>query len=201
MVSISQGNSKMGQIRSVSLPPETTCTTGCKCAEKCYARRIEKIRPNVRSAYLNNYEIYINDSETYWREIEASIMMSRFFRYHVAGDIPDCAYLAHMIDIAYRNPHCEILCFTKKYSLINDRLDLGTKFPKNLHIIFSAWRGMEMINPYNLPEAHVRYKDGYCTASTRKISYECEGNCQECAVTHDKCWNLKNGEQIILKEH
>lgn len=157
------------------------------------------MRPSVRQAYKHNYDLLKCDSDTYWREVEASIMMSRFFRYHVSGDIPDNVYLAHMIEIAERNPHCEMLCFTKKYNLINDHLDFGGKIPKNLHIIMSGWRGIEMINPYNLPEAHVRYKDGSTTARIDAI--QCHGNCTECALTDGGCWSLKNGEQIVFKEH
>lgn len=126
-------------------------------------------------------------------------MMSRFFRYHVSGDIPDNVYLAHMIEIAERNPHCEMLCFTKKYNLVNDHLDFGGTIPKNLHIIFSGWRGMKMVNPYNLPEAHVRYRDGTTTA--RENAKPCGGNCTECAITDGGCWVAKHGEQVVFNEH
>lgn len=126
-------------------------------------------------------------------------MLSRFFRFHVSGDIPDNVYFAHMVDIAGRNQHCEILCFTKKYDLVNEFLEFGGKLPKNLHMVFSAWVGLEMVNPYNLSEAHVRYRDGTTTA--RADAKECSGNCTECAITDGGCWTLKNGEQVIFNEH
>jgi hypothetical protein len=126
-------------------------------------------------------------------------MMSRFFRFHVSGDIVDNVYLAHMVEIAERNPHCEILCFTKKYEIINQHLDFGGTIPKNLHIILSAWVGLEMVNPFSLPEAHVRYRDGTTTA--RDDAKECSGNCSECAITDGGCWSLKNGEQVVFNEH
>lgn len=198
-VKISSGNSKMGAIPSVSLPAGVTCRQDCECSKKCYAKRLERMRPSVRQAYKHNYDLLTHDSDTYWREIEASIMMSRFFRYHVSGDIPDNVYLAHMIEIAERNPHCEMLCFTKKYNLVNDHLDFGGTIPKNLHIIFSGWRGMKMVNPYNLPEAHVRYRDGTTTA--RENAKPCGGNCTECAITDGGCWTAKHGEQVIFNEH
>ena len=40
-------------------------------------------------------------------------MLSRFFRFHVSGDIPNTTYLCRMVEVAKRNRHCEILCFTK----------------------------------------------------------------------------------------
>ena len=198
-VKISSGNSKMGAIPSVSLPAGVTCRQDCECSKKCYAKRLERMKPSVHQAYQHNYDLLTHDSDTYWREVEASIMMSRFFRYHVSGDITDNVYFAHMIEIAERNPHCEMLCFTKKYNLVNDHLDFGGTIPKNLHIIFSGWRGMKMVNPYNLPEAHVRYRDGTTTA--RENAKPCGGNCTECAITDGGCWTAKHGEQVVFNEH
>lgn len=188
MVSISKGNIKMGAIQSVSLPAELTCRE-CECNKKCYAKRMERLRPNVKAAYQNNLDILVNDPATYWREVEAAVMASRFFRFHVSGDIPDSEYLAHMVDIAEGNSHCEILCFTKKYEIVNDFLE-KEGIPSNLHLIFSVWTGLEVKNPYRLPEAHVRYKDGSTTAAETAIP--CHGNCTDCAIVDGGCWSLKH---------
>lgn len=198
-VKISQGNSKMGTIQSVSLPAGLTCRDDCECGRKCYAKRLERLRPAVKAAYQYNYDLLNRDSVTFWREIEASVMMSRFFRFHVSGDIPDDNYFAHMIEIAERNKHCEILCFTKKFSVVNGYLELGGVIPDNLHIVFSGWRNLQMDNPFSLPEAHVRYRDGTTTA--KSTARECGGNCTECAMTDGGCWSLKNGEQVVFNEH
>ena len=163
-VKISAGNAKLGSIPSVSLPAGVTCRKDCECFKKCYAQKLERMRPSVRNAYQHNLTLLQKSPETYWREVEASIMMSRFFRFHVSGDIPDNVYFAHMVEIAERNQHCELLCFTKKYDIVNEHLDFGGEIPKNLHIVFSGWVGLEMNNPHSLPEAHVRYKDGATTA-------------------------------------
>lgn len=198
-VKISQGNAKLGAIPSVSLPAGLTCRSDCECGKKCYAKRLERRRPSVREAYKHNYELLQNDPATYWRETEASIMMSRFFRFHVSGDIPDVYYFNHMLEIAKRNPHCEILCFTKKYDIVNSFLAVGTVIPQNLHIIYSAWRGLKMDNPYGMPEAHVRYRDGATTAHAGAV--ECGGNCTECALTDGGCWTLRDGEEVVFNEH
>lgn len=197
-VKISQGNSKLGKIPSVSLPAGLTCRGDCECRTKCYAMRLERLRPSVREAYRHNYNLLTSNQNTYWREVEASIMMSRFFRFHVSGDIPDEQYLENMVVVAHRNPHCEILCFTKKYSIINKFLKTNV-LPNNLHLILSAWKGLLMENPFELPEAHVRYRDGSTTAGPN--AHECSGNCSECAVTDGGCWKLKRGEQVIFNEH
>lgn len=197
-VKISKGNSKLGAIPSVSLPSIKTCRN-CACQEKCYAQKLERLRPAVRNAYQHNLEVWIKDPETYWREVEASIMMSRFFRFHVSGDIPSFKYLINMVEIARRQPHCEILCFTKKYNLVNELIEQGGELPGNLHMIFSGWVGLEMANPFSLPEAHVRYRDGSTTA--RDDAIECGGNCTECALIEGGCWNLQKGQQVVFNEH
>lgn len=197
-IKISPGNSKLGAIPSVSLPAVTTCRV-CECQKKCYAKRLERLRPSVHKAYQNNLDILMKDPETYWREVEAAIMLSRFFRFHVSGDIPNLEYLQHMVDIAKRNQHCQILCFTKRYEFVNRYLEDGGTFPDNLHMIFSAWVGLDLVNPFSLPVAHVRYRDGSTTASDRAI--ECGGNCSDCAVTDGGCWSLGNGEEVVFNEH
>lgn len=197
-VSISKSNSKMGTIPSVSLPSIITCRK-CDCQNKCYANKLERLRPNVRNAYQNNIEVLNNNPEQYWREVEGTIMMSRFFRFHVSGDIPDNAYFSKMVEVASRNLHCEILCFTKKYELVNEYWFSHQSLPKNLHIIFSGWVGLQMVNPFSFPEAHVRFRDGTTTA--REGAVECLGNCTECAKTNEGCWVLKPGQQVIFNEH
>ena len=197
-LSISQSNKKMGNIASVSLPSVVTCRE-CDCHKKCYARKLERLRPSVAAAYRRNLDILRNDPDTYWREVEAAVMLSRFFRFHVSGDIPDSTYLVRMVNVARRNQHCQILCFTKKYEIVNEYLSTGGSFPENLHIILSAWVGLEMQNPFCLPEAHVRYTDGTTTA--RDDAKLCGGNCSECARTDDGCWTLQRGEQVVFNEH
>ena len=197
---LSKGNAKLGNIQSVSLPAGLTCRKDCECNKKCYAMRLERLRPAVKSAYQANYDLLQQEPDVYWREVEAAIMMSRFFRFHVSGDIPDSDYLKMMVKIANRNPHCEILCFSKKFDIINGFLSDNTYgFPPNLHIILSAWRGLHMDNPYFLPEAHVRYRDGTTTAPAGAV--ECGGNCSECAMTDGGCWSLKPGQCVVFKEH
>ena len=199
LLKVSPGNSKMGSLASVSLPAVITCRKDCKCAAKCYAKKLERLRPTVRAAYQSNLTLLNSDPSTYWREVEATVMMNRFFRFHVSGDIPDAGYLRKMIGVAERNPHCQILCFTKRDDLVNRWLDGGGVLPENLHLILSQWKGMVVRNPYNLPEAHVRYRDGSTTATHDMVP--CLGNCADCARTCGGCWSLKPGQQVVFHEH
>ena len=197
-VKISQRNSKMGNVPSVSLPAVITCRE-CDCNQKCYARKLERLRPAVRNAYRHNLEVLQNDPDTYWREVEAAIMLTRFFRFHVSGDIPDDKYFDKMVEIAERNQHCQILCFTKKYEIVNNYIADNWAIPDNLRVIFSAWDNLPVDNPYNLPVAYVRFRDGHTDAPEKAIN--CGGNCSECASTDGGCWTLESGEAVVFDEH
>ena len=86
-ISISPGNQKMGYIPSVSLPPVITCANGCKCAQKCYAAKLCRIRKSVREAYQRNLGILTSDPSAYWLQVKAAAMVTKYFRFHVSGDI------------------------------------------------------------------------------------------------------------------
>lgn len=196
-ISISPGNSKMGFIPSVSLPPVVTCAPGCKCAAKCYAAKLCRIRPSVKNAYNRNFEILITDPAAYWRQVRAAAACSKYFRFHVSGDIVDDLYLYDMVLTAYKLPDTKFLAFTKRYGLVNEYISSGHAIPANLKIIFSAWPDMPMDNPYNLPVANVIFKYEK-PADHWKI---CGGNCMECACRGVGCWELKSGENIAFYEH
>ena len=96
-ISISAGNRKMGAIPSVSLVPIVTCPAGVPCAKKCYACRLCRIRKTVSDAYERNYDILIKNPAAYWAQVKAAAMVTRYFRFHVAGDIPTADYFAEMV--------------------------------------------------------------------------------------------------------
>lgn len=195
-ISISPGNQKMGYIPSVSLPPVVTCANNCTCAQKCYAARMCRIRKSVREAYQRNLDILSRDPATYWLQVKAAAMVAKYFRFHVSGDILNADYFRNMCQLASDLPGTTFLAFTKKYDLVNKYLN-SQELPENLKIIFSAWPGMPMENPHNLPIANVIFK-GQTPADNWKI---CGGNCAECACHGVGCWELRPGEQIAFYEH
>lgn len=112
----------------------------------------------------------MEDPDTYWREVEAAIMLSRFFRFHVSGDIQTPDYFEKMVSVSRKNKHCQILCFTKQFEHVNTYLaEHQEGLPENLHVIFSGWPGLVMNNPFSLPEAHVVFRDGTTTAKEDAI--------------------------------
>ena len=196
-ISISKGNRKMGEIPSVSLPPIITCAYGCKCGQKCYAAKMCRLYPNVRNAYQRNLDILLNDDLGFWYQVNQAVKMTKYFRFHVSGDIVDKHYFNWMVVTAEQNASTTILAFTKQYDIVNDYLDLVGYLPENLKIIFSEWPGMPMDNRHNMPVAHVIFK-GETPADEWKI---CGGNCSECACRGVGCWELKHGEHIAFYEH
>lgn len=196
-VSISKGNAKMVAIPSVSLPPIVTCPKNCPCAKKCYAAKLCRIYPSVKKAYENNLNILNSNPVEYWKQVDQSAKTTRYFRYHVSGDIVDITYLANMVVIAEQNPHTHFLSFTKQYNIVNDFIENVSHIPENLKIIFSEWDGMTIPNPYNLPTAAVIFK-GTEPRNHWKI---CGGNCAECACQGVGCWELKQGETVAFYEH
>ena len=196
-VSISAGNSKMGAIPSVSLPPIITCPKGAPCAAKCYAAKLCRIYKNVRNAYDNNLNILNDDWEAYWAQVRGAAHMSGYFRFHVSGDIPNAGYFKEMVITAKQCPKTEFLAFTKQYNIVNNYISIAGDLPENLHIILSEWGTQKPDNPHNLPTAAVIFK-GETPADNWKI---CGGNCQECACRGVGCWELKKGETIAFYEH
>lgn len=196
-VSISNGNSKMGAIPSVSLPPVVTCKNCATCAKKCYALKLCKIYSSVRKAYDRNLEILKEDRNAYFTQVKAVAMLNKFFRFHVSGDIIDIDYLDRMCKLARECKGTEFLAFTKNYEDCNEYFKNHRK-PRNLQLIYSLpFDGAEIENPHNFPTAAVILK-----GKEPKKSYKvCGGNCTECACRGIGCWELKKGETIAFNEH
>lgn len=196
-VSISKGNSKMGAIPSVSLPACITCNPNAPCFKLCYAAKITRLYKTVKTAYENNLDILNTDWALYWDQVRQAVAMTRYFRFHVSGDIPNAAYFKEMVITARKYPNTTILAFTKQYEIVNHYIDTFGEIPSNLKIIFSNWGEWKCENPHKVPECEIILK-GSGPAENWKI---CGGNCTECACRGVGCWELQNGETIAIYQH
>lgn len=93
-VRISAGNTKLGSIPNVNLPPITTCEEQVPCAvnKGCYAIKAFRQYPNVRNAWNNNLKVYQLNSNFYFTSIINQLRKIRHlprFRWHSSGDIVD----------------------------------------------------------------------------------------------------------------
>ena len=202
-IHISKGNNKLGAIMNVSLPPVVTCHNCSSCKHYCYAVRTYNRFTDTAMGWNENYILFLTDPEKYFDEISKAVKTQRFFRWHVSGDIVNGEYLAGMIRVALENPKCEFLAFTKAYQIVNTAIAAGAVIPSNLHVLFSAAPGVEMPNPYRLPECHINFADPslntYCGGA--EYVYHCTGNCTECAINGCGCFFLKNGDVTIIDQH
>ena len=133
----------------------------------------------------------------YWKQVDDAVKGVRYFRFHVSGDIINSEYFANMVNVAYCNPHTEILVFTKRFNIVNMWIEANGSIPSNLHIMFSGWQGLEPDNPYNLPETIVYT----CEEDFNPEWKTCGGNCFNCGCRGVGCWNAKNGDVIAFKMH
>lgn len=200
-VRIQKGNSKTGaNCYTVSLLPVIDCKNCGKCKNNCYDLKSDMIYPRVITDRARNSAIHSADPVRYWHEIDMQIKLNYIqeLRLNVGGDLTDNDF-AYVARLGKDNPRTQIMFFTKNYKGINKFLD-NDSFPENVHPIMSAWQGMKMDNPHNLPCSHVLYEDGKTTAPLYG-AYFCQGNCSKCAFNGEGCWNLKNGEHVIFKAH
>lgn len=201
-VRISYDNRKTtALVPSVSLIPVADCHNCSQCARGCYDIRNVCYLPSVQKNRAINSAIAHKDMERYFAEIADHVRFFRWFRWHGGAEILNFWYFEHMVDIARRTPTCEFLCFTKMYWIVNRWIDKNGGLPKNLHIIFSDWKGQEMDNPHNLPVSSPIWKDGEMGPHVTDKRFLCPGNCAECAEVQDGCWGAKKGDTILFEAH
>jgi len=192
LVTISEGNSKMGVIPSISLPAIVTCNSKAPCTKGgCYALNGAFQYPSVQGAYAKNLNTFKSSPKDYFNAIDAWLHIRKpsIFRFHVSGDIPNKRYLTEMMKIAAYNPEIKFLAFTKKYALLK-----GISVPKNLSIVASAWTGFDM-PAHDYPIAWL--KDGV-ENRIPKDAIECHGNCETCGM----CWSLKElSKDVYFNKH
>jgi len=200
-VVLQKGNVKTGsQCWTSSFAPVIDCKYCKECRWECYDLRNDVYLPAVANDRCRNSAIHKADPERYWRELDVQVKANFItqLRLNVGGDMTDDDF-AYIKKLGEDNPKVMILFFTKNYNGINKFLDTDS-FPDNVHPIMSAWKGVKMVNPHNLPCSHVLYEDGSTTAPEYGAVY-CGGNCTKCAYKGEGCWNLKRGEHVIFKVH
>lgn len=195
-VNISKGNSKMGLIYSVSLPPITSCRKNAPCAKGCYALKGTFLFPNVTNSYKNNLDFFNESPKEFELSILKQLPMYGVFRWHVAGDILNDDYFLMMIRIAKKLKNVKFLAFTKKYELVNEYLSQGNKIPKNLKIVFSAWNGLDLKNENKFSVAYVHDENNLDTRIP-KNALPCNGDCSQCMV----CWGLRKNQSVVFAKH
>ncbi len=212
IITISPGNHKLGDITSISLPVDKTCRKNAPCKKVCYAKHGKMMYDNVKKAYEKNYRIYMQDSNEYFHQIRKYIMQydPKYFRFHVAGDIPNRLYLQHIFGLAIYYSSTNFSLYTKKYMLVNRYLDIREegetyRLLNNLNIMFSHWTGVDItgINRHNLPIAYYCPKGEDAEKYSEKYNAKiCPGSCQDCKYCYER-ENKENGKygNVVFRHH
>lgn len=190
-ITISPGNSKIGDIPNISLIPWHSCRKDIPCFKKCYARRIYQMQPSCRISWTRNLEAYLFNPQKFFADIDHYFKLNspRFFRWHVAGDFPDQNYFNQVIRLARKYPKVKFLAFTKRFDL------RFRAVPSNFKLIISAWPNYDV--PANLQK---RFKVAWMQDGTEtripKTAIRCSGDCQNCLT----CWSSSK-RHVYFKLH
>lgn len=192
---ISKGNTKIGSIANVSLPPIASCQKDVPCAKTgCYSLKAYRRFRNVREARQHNWDVLNKEPDRFFEDIEHYIIKKKpqYFRWHVDGDIPSQAYLDKMIALAEEFPAVKMLAFTKNYSLDLSRL------PQSLTIIPSLWTQYGPIEKYSDRPVAWMYDESQPDGRLRGHYFECSGACTGCWA----CWHINELEKdVVFHKH
>jgi hypothetical protein len=193
MFKLNKGNSKLGNsIYTINLSRKS-CRPDAPCYKLCYAGKGTFLFPNVKNCYDANYNAYIENPEKFERDLLEQLPLYGFVRIHASGDFIDRSYLDMIVRVCKVAKNVKFMAYTKKYELINSYLDDGKKLPRNLKIIFSIWDTFPCDNRYNLPTASVIFKG----QEQPQKGFICDNNCDKCF----HCWGIRNGQQVLFKQH
>lgn len=198
-----------------NLPAVKTCPFRTELCEKsCYARKAERIYPQVLPSREKNY----NDSlsadfvENMIFTIEKELNSKKYsgklavFRIHESGDFYNREYFSKWYQIAKHFENDNRIVFLAYTKSINYAVQCGYGlpwFPKNLVIRSSLWKDtapdkVELTKLHNFPiytaltekEMTAEKENGHVFAACK-----CE-DCSHCGL----CWNSKV-KDIIVKIH
>jgi hypothetical protein len=193
---LGQGNRKVGRILTFSLPSLVTCPgASAWCREHCYARRIERLRPNCRRAYTRNLKLSL-DSDQFITSLLFSLpATTRALRIHVGGDFYSREYCEAWYRICQLRPRTRFYAYTRSWTLpkLSESLD-ELKSLANTSIFASTDPGMP------LPPLHWRM--AFVQNDPRANGLPCphqQGEVHSC-LDCGYCFNGEGGN-VVFKIH
>ncbi|HQR42605.1 MAG TPA: hypothetical protein PLX97_07965 [Gemmatales bacterium] len=117
---LTQGNRKLGRkhIWGFTLPSGTDAVCPGRtisCSHHCYARRLEKIRPNAHKAYRRN--LHLSQRKDFPRRVYHFVraMRIRTVRIHVGGDFYSDEYARKWLRIIERSPKTRFYFYSRSW--------------------------------------------------------------------------------------
>jgi hypothetical protein len=200
-----KNSTKMGVVWHVSMPPGFSCspTLPCFTSGDCYGLKAYRQYPGSRKAWHHNLDCWEISPDGFMSSIVAQLLKARkapaLFRWFMAGDLPSSEFVAGMYTMAMSFPQTKFLIFTKMHQRLADgigAMDMAfAALPPNLSVVLSAWSGMEIYNPFNLP---IAWMDDGTDDRIPADALPCSGRCDQCVL----CWDLKShGRDVVFKKH
>ena len=117
-VVLGEGNGKVGEVINFSLPSVITCPGASSwCLKKCYADRLEKIRPACRRAYQHNLTL-ARDTRRFIHIMTGVIpRIAPCFRIHVSGDFFSREYIEAWTAICRAFPPIRFWTYTRSWAV------------------------------------------------------------------------------------
>ena len=200
-VTLTRGNTKLGRVLNLSLPPPKTCDHSLPCYKGgCYAlRSCYNLYPEVRKAWDGNWRAWKKHGLGFFESVHEAVAKVRpeLFRWHVGGDIPDADYLYGMLGLARLHPETRFRAFTKKYDIVKAQARDIRKH-KNLTVSLSMWPGLKC-HPATIRAWSTSWVRDHKNPDPRipETAKECSGKCDTCQL----CWGLKPGESVVFDKH
>jgi hypothetical protein len=192
VLTVSSGNTKLGNIPNLNLPPLVTCIENPPCAKLCYARKAYEgyAAHSCKSAWDGNLQLWQESIPLFQQALDAWLAKYKpaYFRWHSSGDIPDRDYWCMMLRVAVKNPGTRFLCYSRRSYAWSDAEHMAN-IP-NLRILRSLW----------IDEAgRDEYRPWFKVLSKDELWYEptCPGSCSNCLI----CWHLLTGEGRTIRLH
>lgn len=194
---VSNGDTKIGRVKNVSVAPILTCGNCTTCAPYCYDIKACLFRDTVMNARAVNTALYYTDPEGFFAQCKKAMSprcKHKYWRWQQGGEIVDMRYFVGMCQTMRVRADWFSWTYTKMYEIVNAYIARGGLIPCNLQIMFSADKNAVVDNPYGFPVFYTVIPgdtppEGY---------YRCPGNCDICKAIHRGCIA---GENTYTDEH
>lgn len=119
-VSLGEGNTKVGDVFTFSLPSHVTCPGASSwCREHCYAHRYERLRPGCLQAYERNL-LLAQRPEEFVRVMTGILpRILPSMRIHVSGDFHTREYIDGWREICVAFPQTRFWTYTRTWAVPN----------------------------------------------------------------------------------
>lgn len=203
------GNRKLRNTDSVrfmiwNLPAVKTCPFRTPMCEKsCYARKAERMYPQVLPAREANFEASLQndfakrmiDTIEYYLASKAFAGKKVIFRIHESGDFYNVEYMQKWVNVARhfeKVPNIVFLAYTKSLKYVVECGYSQKVWPSNLIIRASVWADtkLEQLNTiatYDMPIYTALTKREFVEMGDKYARCDC-ADCANCG----KCWDANN---------